>query len=90
MTILRGGFATETVAKIVSTYGGWDKSDGMFADQVETPAMGYFFTNIGRTAAIMKELSNRLVFQSIIPTVAEYTIKDSTRRSARTAPTGTR
>jgi hypothetical protein len=52
----------ETVAKIVSTYGRWDKSDGMFESDVDTPSVAYFFTNIGRTAAIMKELSNRLVF----------------------------
>jgi hypothetical protein len=37
----------ETVAKTVSTYGRWDKSDGMFADEVETPGVEYFFTNIG-------------------------------------------
>jgi hypothetical protein len=41
----------ETVAKLVSAYGRWDKSESMFGDEVDTPAVAYFFSNIGKTAA---------------------------------------
>jgi hypothetical protein len=68
---------TETVAKIVSTYGRWDKSLSMFKDEVDTPSVAYSFKNFGRTAAVLKEFSNHLVFQPDFPSVAEYRIRDS-------------
>jgi len=36
---------SDTIAKIVGTYGRWDKSDAMFGDEVETPGVAYFFGN---------------------------------------------
>jgi hypothetical protein len=67
----------ETIAKLVSTYGRWDKSEGMFADEVDTPSVAYFFMNIGKTAAILKEISNQLTFQAAFPKVADYIIREA-------------
>jgi hypothetical protein len=68
---------SDTIAKIVGAYGRWDKSENMFSDEVETPAVAYFFMNIGKTAAIITELSNHLVFQPSFPKLAEYSIRET-------------
>jgi hypothetical protein len=57
----------ETAGKIVATAGRWDKSESMFESEVDRPAVAYFFTNIGRSSAILKELSENFVFESLDP-----------------------
>jgi hypothetical protein len=68
---------SDTIAKIVGTYGRWDKSESMFGEEVETPGVGYCFKNIGKSFAIIKELSNQLVFETDFPMVPVYTIRDT-------------
>jgi hypothetical protein len=65
-----------TVAKIVGSYGLWDKTTSMFPDVVESPCVAYFFSNIGRTAAIIREISNQLVFLADFPNGADYSIRE--------------
>ena len=80
---------SETASDIVSKYGFWNKSVGMFEDDVDTPSVGYSFKNFGRTAAILKEFSNQLVFLPDFPNVSEYKIRESMPDELIVEPSGT-
>jgi hypothetical protein len=66
----------ETASKVVSTFGRWDKSESMFADEVETPSVAYSMKNFGRTPALLKEISNQLIIAPIFPQPASHTIRE--------------
>ena len=68
---------SETVADLVTRHGGPDRSVEMFPGELETPALVYSFKNTGRTAAILKEVSNQLVFQADFPEAAGYRIRET-------------
>jgi hypothetical protein len=80
---------SETASDIVSKYGFWEKSVSMFDDDIDTPSVGYSFRNFGRTAAILKEFSNHLVFATDFPNAAEYTIREGNPDELIVEPNGT-
>jgi hypothetical protein len=67
----------ETASDIVSKYGRYNQSADMFDEELDTPSVGYSFKNFGRTAAILKEFSDQLVFAADLSNVAEYSIRES-------------
>jgi hypothetical protein len=56
-----------TVAKILEDNIVYVGSPDKFENEVDSPSLGYHFINIGRTPAIIKELSNHLVFKPFSP-----------------------
>jgi hypothetical protein len=56
-----------TVAKILKDNVLYDGTLSKFDEEVDTPSLGYYFVNIGRTPAVIKELSNHLVFAALSP-----------------------
>src|SRR5262249_7851863 len=68
---------SETVADLVGKYAGSDRSVGTLSTELAAPGLAYSFRNIGRTAAILKELSNHLVLQPESPPAADYRIRET-------------
>jgi hypothetical protein len=66
-----------TIGSIAAKYGGWDQSEQMFNDDVESPGVGYSFKNIGKTHAIIKKLSNQIIVGAEFPQPATYTIRET-------------
>lgn len=67
----------ETASDIVSKFGRYNQSADMFDEELDTPSVGYSFKNFGRTAAILKEFSDQLIFATDFPNVSEYSIRES-------------
>src|SRR5262249_5962207 len=68
---------SETVADLVGKYAGSDRSVGTLSNELAAPGLVCSFRNIGRTAAILKELSNHLVLQPEFPPAADYRIRET-------------
>jgi hypothetical protein len=71
------GIKSETVAKIVGMAGGWDHSPSMWEAKTDAPGVGYFFINHGRTAAILKEIGERMIVANTFPDVYHIDLRET-------------
>jgi hypothetical protein len=44
----------------------------MFGQELDSPGIGYSFKNFGKTAAILKKLSDQIILQPTFPTTPTY------------------
>jgi hypothetical protein len=77
---------TETLSKIVATHGRWDKSESMWSGDIETPGLGYFFHNYGRTPALLKEISDQIIVAPSFPQPSEYVTRSKMPEELVIAP----
>ena len=65
----------ESVGKLVSMHGRYNKSDSMFYAEVDSPGLVYFFYNFGRTGAILTELSDQIIVAPTCMQPPTYTVR---------------
>jgi hypothetical protein len=62
-------FAGLDTVNDIAKAGFWDKSESMWDHEINRPGISYFFKNIGRSGAIIREISERVVASENIPEI---------------------
>jgi hypothetical protein len=67
---------TENISTIVGRGGFFNKSESMFKQELQSPGIGYLFKNVGKTAAILKEVSEQIIVKPEFPIDAPYSVRE--------------
>lgn len=67
--------AENNVAKIVSSYGRYDKSPTMWGQKIDRPSVAYFLKNYGRTSILLQRISNQIIVAPAFPERPDFSIR---------------